>query len=86
MKRIVLCAALLLGGCGFTPEGTIAREFVKTGGAQAYDEGLANAEWFVCQAASVGSIKRKYGMSDERARVYAEYCGDAVAGELLVKP
>ena len=43
-------------------------------GAQAFDEGLKNAEWFICEAASVGSIKRRYGVSRSRAKSYNEFC------------
>ena len=52
---IVLAASLLTGGvaaCGFTEAGDEARVAISSEGAQAYDKGLANSEWFMCQAAS----------------------------------
>ncbi len=69
--------ALLLGGC--TALDT-ARDVVKLKGAQAADQGLTDAEWLVCNAAPIGSIKRRYGQTVERADTYREFCdGDGQA-------
>jgi len=65
---------LIIAGCGFTSEGDFARKAVKEYGAQAYDEGLENAEWFICNAVSVGAIRRKYGRTEERAQTYRQLC------------
>lgn len=83
MKRVpalvtVLTLPLLLGACGLTDTGDAIRQGVAVRGAQAYDEGLVNAEWFLCNAASIGSIKRKYGTSQKMAEAYKALCG---AGE-----
>lgn len=56
-----VAGALLLAGCGFTPQGDMIRAAAKTGGAQVMDEGLNNAEWYICQAASIGAVRRRYG-------------------------
>ena len=56
-----VAGALLLAGCGFTPQGDMIRAAVKAGGAQVMDEGLNNAEWYICQAASIGAVRRHYG-------------------------
>ena len=56
-----VAGALLLAGCGFTPQGDMIRAAAKTGGAQIMDEGLNNAEWYICQAASIGAVRRHYG-------------------------
>lgn len=56
----------------------MARDFVKTKGAQAYDAGLDNAEWFICHAASVGSIRRRYGGSTQTAAAYNALCAPSV--------
>ena len=74
MRYLVLSSLLILGGCGFTPQGDFIRSQVSERGAQAMDEGLRNSEWFLCQAASVGSIKRRY--SGEKASAYTELCED----------
>lgn len=71
---IIVAAALLLGSCGLTPQGDLIRDLVKDKGAQVFDEGLTNAEWFVCESASIGSIKRRYGTSSKRIQVYNDFC------------
>ncbi len=75
MRWFILAAVLAGGwGCGFTPQGNAVRQGVSVYGAQAMDEGLANAEWFVCKAASVGSVQRRYGTSKSRADAWKELC------------
>lgn len=83
MRWPIIAAAVLLAGCGFTPQGDAVRAAVKDAGAQAFDEGLANSEFFLCQAASIGSVKRRYGQSSEMAAAYNELCAQA-GGELIV--
>jgi hypothetical protein len=73
-ETIIVALLLALAGCGFTPGGQAVREGVATYGAQAMDEGLVNAEWFVCEAASVGSIKRRYGKTKTTADAYRGFC------------
>lgn len=69
---------LFFGGCGFTQQGDIARAAVATKGAQAYDEGLANAEWFMCVAASIGSIRRNYCRTQDGCMRYLDFCQGVV--------
>lgn len=64
-KPIVLL--LLLTGCGLT--GTLA-----TKGAAIADTALADAKWFTCKGATVGSIMRAYGRTMEDAEVYRRFC------------
>lgn len=78
----LMCASLTLGGCGFTPYGDAARDIASEKGAQAMDEGLVNAEWFICNAASIGSIKRRYGRTAESAQAYNGICG--LTGEMAI--
>ena len=66
--------ALFLASCGFTSTGDRVRESAKQYGAQAMDEGLANAEFFICRAASVGSVYRRYGRSKETAEAWKTLC------------
>ncbi len=76
MKRhLAFIALLALGGCGFTPQGDFIRSAVKEYGAQAYDEGLDNAVYFMCYPASHGSVERKFGTSKELANAYNVICG-----------
>ena len=81
MKYLAFTALLLLAGCGLTLEGDAARLAVQQYGAQAYDEGLVNAEWFICNAATIGAVRRKYGKTEEMAATYRDLCqgaGDVV--------
>lgn len=74
MKYAIVALALSLSACGFTPEGDVTRAAVKDKGAQAYDEGLANSLWFLCNAASVGSIRRTFGRNMD---AYNAICSNA---------
>lgn len=72
-RAAIVVAALALAGCGFTPQGDLVRDVVRERGAQAYDEGVANSIWFLCNAASVGSIRRTFAT---RMEAYNELCAD----------
>ena len=87
MRRCIpIALTLFLAGCGFTETGTAVRDFAKVEGAKAYDEGLANAELFICGAASIGSVQRRYGRSRDLAEAWQALClGDPEAG-LLIGP
>ncbi len=78
-----VAGALLLAGCGFTPQGDMIRAAAKTGGAQVMDEGLNNAEWYICQAASIGAVRRRYG-KPELSDAYRKLC-DQAGGNLFAK-
>ena len=75
-----------LAGCGFTGAGNFARDAVSDYGAQAMDEGLVNAEFFVCQAASVGSVMRRYGASAEKAEAWRALCERDPNAEVILPP
>ncbi len=77
---------LALGACGLTETGRVTRDFVQDEGARAYDEGLANAEWFVCRAASVGSVQRRYGTSRDLAEAWRTLCLGDPEADLLIAP
>ena len=85
MKTLIciLTAAMLVSACGFTPEGNLIRSAVADKGAQAYDEGLGNAEWYICNAASIGSIRRRYGTSEDRAALYRSLCKQDLPGNVV---
>ena len=69
-----LLGAFLLAGCGLTPQGDFARRAVATEGARIMDAGLENAEWFLCNAASIASVKRRYGKNQDTADAYRQLC------------
>ena len=75
---------LLLAGCGFTATGDAVRGLATTKGAQAYDEGLENAVWFQCQMASVGSVQRYFGRSEEFASAWRTLCLDNPDARIIV--
>ncbi len=90
MRRTLLCTVLLtavalLAGCGFTPQGDAVRRAVAEGTARAGDTGLENAEWFLCEAAPVGAVKRRYGADGDMASAYAKLC-DRAASAGIVAP
>ena len=75
----VVALPSLVGGCAFLG-------LAKQRGAQFYDRALAESEWFICNAASIGSVKRRYGTDAERARTYNGLCSQAGAGLIIVAP
>ena len=77
-----MTALLFLGAC---TEFTAVKKAVATKGAELSDDALVDAEWWVCYAASIGSVKRRYGATVERAETYKDFChGDGDAN--VVKP
>ncbi len=71
---VAFMALVFLAGCGFTPQGEVIRSQAFEKGGQAYDYGLDNAELFVCQIASVGSVKRRYWGSQLDFETWAKFC------------
>ena len=67
---------LFLSSCGFTETGDTVSDYVKKYGAQSYDRGLENAEFFMCRAASVGSVLRRYFVDDEKRAAWVILCSD----------
>ncbi len=84
--NILLPVLLLVGGCGFTEQGDLAREVISAKGAQAMDEGLRNAEFFICRAASVGAVMRRYGTTGEKARAWRILCSTDKELQLIESP
>ena len=62
---------IIFGGCGTL---STARTHAKVVGAQAYDEGLDAAVAIVCNDTSVGSIKRRFGVSKSAMQSWIEFC------------
>jgi len=76
-SALMILALTFLSACGMTPQGDFVRGAIKERGADAYDAGLENSEWFMCEAASAGSVRRKYGKSPELAAAYRTLCTHA---------
>ena len=72
----VLVFAVLLSSCGFTATGDTVSDYVRKYGAQSYDRGLENAEFFMCRAASVGSVLRRYFTDDDKRAAWVIICAD----------
>ncbi len=66
LKTLIIASVLTLTGC--TAPG-VQRA------AEAYDDSLAAAEVWMCRGASVGSIVRAYGRSDESWEAWRQLCG-----------
>lgn len=73
---LVLIGALLLSGCGLTREGDAVRAAVRDYGAKAADAELENLEWGICNAASVGAVKRRYPAGSKKASGRDALCGE----------
>lgn len=87
MRALILACLLTLSACGLTEQGTRVRNLAVNEGAKAYDEGLANAELFICRAASIGSVYRRYGRSRDLAEAWRTLClGNSEADLLISSP
>ena len=77
----IILLAMFLGGCA---QGDLLRETIKVRGAKIADQGLADAMWVTCYAASVGAVVRKFGRTVEDAETYRAFCDGAPA--VLLRP
>lgn len=75
---IVTALVVLLAGCMGG-----ARDVIAERGAEASDQGLQDAEWYLCHASPVGAIKRRYGTSPERVEAYRELCSTSTAEPVI---
>jgi len=75
---VLLLMSLLFTGCAFTPYGNAVRHTAKTAGAQAMDKGVENSKWFLCEAISVGALRRWIGGDATLASAYQTLCSGAV--------
>lgn len=73
-KNILVLLVLVLPGCA---QFDVMKKVIAEDGATAKDGTLEAAEWYICSAASVGSIKRKY-QTPEAIAAYNEICGDTL--------
>jgi len=66
MKLVILVSAIALSGCGTL--GVVAQK-----GADANDAALDGAEFTICEGASIGAVRRKYGSQPEK---WESLCAD----------
>ena len=73
MTRILaaLAAAFFMASCSSTVSIAVADK-----AAEIQDQALANAEYAICNAFSVGAIRRRYGKSNELAAAYNNLCAE----------
>ena len=76
---VVLVVALLLSGCGLTPQGEAVRLAVAEYGATIADAELANLEWALCKGISVGAFTRRYGTQPKKAEAWRTLCSTEAA-------
>lgn len=68
MKRLMFLPVILaLTSCA-------ALDSFKGKAADFNDESLLSAEFTICKAASIGSVMRRYGGSEEKAKAWKELC------------
>ena len=70
----VFATAFLLSACGLTPEGEIVRTAIKEKGATVADAKLQNDLWSMCEANSIGAIRRRFGRDAQQAMAYTALC------------
>ena len=83
---VAVVAFILLGGCGFTTTGDAFESSARGAAAKAYDAGLVNAEQFVCNDTSVGSVKRRYLKTPGEAEIYNNFCNQSGKFQATDKP
>ena len=85
MKKwyMVVLLTLVLSGCAAVQAGKSA---VVGKAAEIVQDGLTDAEWFVCKAAPVGSVMDRYGKTDERAAEWKDFCFPGADSVNLIAP
>ena len=76
MQRKYLAGALaalafFLGGC---TDLSVLKRTIATKGAAVADNVLKDARWVACEAASIGSVRRTYGVNTAAEAAYNQYC------------
>lgn len=82
MKKTLFAAALLVFMAGCVPF-EVVKETVAVGGAKAADSAVEVARWELCQAATIGAIRREFAGDAERAAAYVRLCADPAGGNVL---
>lgn len=76
VKKFLLMFGVIifLAGCGLTSEESALREILRQKSKTAAAVMLENNEWYMCRAASIGSIKDRYSVTPEKATAYNIIC------------
>ena len=75
----VAIITVTLTGCGLTGVGDRFRDTVQERGREVADQTLDNSIWFLCNAATIGSIKRRFGINADMAEAYNSVCEEGSA-------
>ena len=59
-KDLIFLGFLLLSACSLTNYDDLAEQYIKSEGKQTAAQALENAEWYICRASPIGSIKDRY--------------------------
>lgn len=84
MRIAIIASFLLLAGCGLTPQGDAVRAAVSIKGAEAADGAREDAVWYLCNAATVGSIRRWLGGDGQKMAAWNILCEDRDSQPLVV--
>lgn len=79
----VIAGAMAVASCGQTGYGDAARGIIRDKGAEVADEGLVNLEWALCNAQTIGAIRRRY-VGTRKWAAYVIIC--EWPAEYLVEP
>lgn len=82
-RPIAVLLLLVIVSLSLTACDPMLRQMIAVKGAAAADQSLEAAEWAMCYAATVGSIKRRYGKSQETADAWRAICAGAAGVDLI---
>jgi len=71
---IVVIVLLATAGCAIDPRLDAAKTAAVDTASRVADDALEAYEWGVCTAATVGSIRRRYGTSAPRMEAWQRFC------------
>ena len=88
MRSILIAIGLMffVSGCGLTADGNALRDLLEERGKTAAAESLETAEWYICRAAPVGSIKDRYFTTAEKTMAYYTLCKTLPTFVLPIEP
>ena len=82
ITSILFAGLLVLSACASYET---VRDTIVDKAADVADQVLIDSEFTLCEASTIGSVKRRYGQSVERANLYREFCsGSGIAN--VIRP